>query len=184
MNKVLRHPATNAIGISVFSLFYGIIFLGFSNLLKLQTGQSESAVWKVWDAFLLADGHKYAACILLTLTAAVVGLLLFKHKPYDEYHTGILIKCLALSVILILAAIGLFFIIVLADPIGIISKLALFIMSNWALSIAVYQGWVLKLKTINPAIPYVSAVLIILAFFVAIETILSMTSDKKAPAKA
>ena len=133
MNRFFRHPATNAVGISIFSCFYGIVFFGFSDLVKSQTGQSARPFWRSWDIFLSADGHQFAAVALLTLTAVVVALLLFKHKPYDEYHTSILIKCLTISVLLILAAIGVFFVMVLADPAGIMSKFIFFIMGNWTI---------------------------------------------------
>ena len=69
--------------------------------------------------------------ILVALTFVVVVLLMVKHKPYDEYHTNILVKCLAVSVILTLAAIAIFFVIVLIDPTQIISKFPLFITVNW-----------------------------------------------------
>ena len=132
MNKILRHPATNAIGISLFSTFYAVIFLGFSGLITSQTGQSSNPFWAAWDGFLNAGGHQYMACILVTLTAVAVAILLLMHTPYDEYHTTILVKCLALSVIVTLAAIAVFFLVVLFDPVGIISKFTLFITMNWA----------------------------------------------------
>jgi hypothetical protein len=132
VNKFFRHPVTNAVGISVFSLFYGVIFIIFSNLIKSQVGISKQPFWQVWDTFLNQNGHQFIAFALLPLTAVVVLLLLMKHKPYDEYHTAILVKCLAVSVILTLAAIAVFFVVVLCDPNGIISKFTLFISVNWA----------------------------------------------------
>jgi carbon starvation protein len=57
----------------------------------------------------------------------------------------------------------------------------MFAVSVWALCIAVYQGWILKLPTIHPAIPVVSTILIILAFLVSIETVISM-QDKNTSA--
>jgi len=132
MNRFFRHPATNAVGIGVFTTFYGIIFLTFSDRLKSHIDLSTSPFWKLWDAFLKFDGHRYTAALLIALTLLVVFLLLAKHKPYDEYHTAILIKCLAVSVILSLLAIALFFLIVLIDPVGIISKFTFIITINWS----------------------------------------------------
>jgi hypothetical protein len=47
----------------------------------------------------------------------------------------------------------------------------MFFMSNWALVIAVYTGWVLGKG--HPAIPVVSMILIILSVLVAAETTVS-----------
>jgi len=133
MNRFFRHPATNAVGVSVFSIFYSVIFLAFSERIQSGTGPASNSFWSVWDKFLDCGGHRYAAFILIALTAVVVVLLLAKHKPYDEYHTTILVKCLAFSVILTLAAIAVFFLVVLIDPTQIISKFTLFITVNWSM---------------------------------------------------
>jgi len=132
MNRFFRHPATNAVGISALSLFYGILFLAFSNRIVSQTGLATQPFWKAWDVFLGFGGHRYTAVILLALTILIVAWLLVHHKPHDEYHTAKLIKCLAISVILTLAAIAVFFVVVLADPTQIISKFTLFVSVNWS----------------------------------------------------
>ena len=132
MNRFFRHPATNAVGISMFSLFYSILFLAFSDRIRSQTGSAVKAFWRLWDSFLVHGGHRYTAVVLMILTVLVVVILLLKHKPYDEYHTTILVKCLAVSVILTLAAIAIFFVVVLIDPTQIISKYTLFITINWS----------------------------------------------------
>ena len=54
----------------------------------------------------------------------------------------------------------------------------MFIMSMWALIIAVYTGWVLKAG--HPVIPIVSAVLIVLSLMVSIETVVCMLPKKTA----
>ena len=58
--------------------------------------------------------------------------------------------------------------------------LFMFIMSMWALVVAVYDGWVLGKG--HPVIPVVSCILIVLALLVGIETVIAMSRDKKAPA--
>jgi carbon starvation protein len=58
-----------------------------------------------------------------------------------------------------------------------IPAVIMFVMSNWALVIAVYNGWVLK--TTHPSIPWVSLFLIILSVLVAIETIYSYIRSRK-----
>ena len=66
--------------------------------------------------------------------------------------------------------------------VAFIPAVFMYIMSMWALGIAVYNGWVLK--TGHAAIPYVSCVLIVLALLVALETVIVMASGKKTAAKA
>lgn len=136
MNKLFRHPITNIIGISMFSAFYSIIFLVFSDLIQSQIGITTHPFWRFWDSVLIAGGHRYITYILMGLTVLIVILLFFRHKPYDEYHTAILMKCLAVSLILTLAAIAGLFVAVLLDPVGMISKFALFILIQWATIVA------------------------------------------------
>ena len=132
MNRFFRHPATNAVGLALLSGFYGVIFLGFSPSLKVDTGESALSFWQVWDRFLLADGHRWLAIVLLVLTVLALVILLRHRSVYDEYHTAMLLRCLATAVVLALAAIGWFFALVLMDPVGIVSKLALMASLCWA----------------------------------------------------
>lgn len=132
MNRLLRHPAVNAVGLSVYSLFFGILFLGFPGRLQSQTGLDKTPVFALWDSFLRVGGERYIAYALLCLTVCVLLLLFLRHKPYDEYHTAILVKCLAIALVLTLAAIAVFFVIVLCDPAGVIGKFTFFVSLNWA----------------------------------------------------
>jgi len=131
MNRFFRHPATNATGLAIFSAFYGVIFLGLSPRLLIDAGESQRSFWQAWDAFLLANGHRWLAIVLLALTALAIMILLQHRSVYDEYHTAILLRCLAAAVMLALAGIGMFFALVLLDPVGIVSKLALMVSVNW-----------------------------------------------------
>ena len=132
MNRFFRHPATNAVGLALFSSFYGVIFLGFSPRLLAGTGETLNPFWRAWDRFLLASGHQYLAAALLALTLLSIVILMGHRSAYDEYHTAILLRCLATAIVLALAAIGLFFGLILLDPVGIVSKLALMVSVNWA----------------------------------------------------
>ena len=132
MNKFFRHPATNAVGLAVFSAFYGVIFLGFSPRLLVGTGESQNLFWQAWDGFLLAQGLRWLAIILLVLTAIALAILLRHRSMQDEYQTALLLRCLSIAIVLALAAIGGFFALVLLDPVGIVSKLTLMVSVNWA----------------------------------------------------
>jgi len=61
--------------------------------------------------------------------------------------------------------------------VAFLPALFMFCMSIWSLFIAVYNGFVLG--TLHPAIPVVSTILIILAFMVSIETVISMLPKQK-----
>ncbi|MDR1563750.1 MAG: hypothetical protein LBS74_02205 [Oscillospiraceae bacterium] len=143
MNRFFRHPLTNAVGLSVFSGFYAVIFLGFSGLIKSQIGCSVHSFWQGWDTLLEGCVHQVIAVVLLILTGLVLALLLIKHKPYDEYHTTILVQCLAIAVILTLAAIAMLFIVVLWEPVGVIGKFAFFALVNWAVVVVADLSYLL-----------------------------------------
>ena len=60
----------------------------------------------------------------------------------------------------------------------LIPAIFMFIMSNWALCLSIYQGWILKEG--NQAIPVVSFILVVLSILVAVETIGSVITKNKA----
>lgn len=138
MKYLLKNPLTNALGLTTFSAFYGMIFIltsknrDFGNILYYSQGNSRNPFWQGWGSFLASGHHAYLAYILMALSVIVVLMLLFRRRPYDEYHTEVLIQCLAVSTILTLAAIALFYIAILSDPNGIIEKFTLFIAIHWA----------------------------------------------------
>jgi len=65
--------------------------------------------------------------------------------------------------------------------VAFIPAVFMFLMSMWALFIAVYNGWILGKG--HPVIPYVSVILIVLALMVAVETAISMMGKSKVTAK-
>lgn len=138
MKRIIRNPLTNAVGIILFSAFYGLIFIvtskhaEFENLLHYCfTKQKSTNFWKEWSTFLDSGYHAYIAYVMIALTALVVVLLLLRRHPYDEYHTSLLIQCLAVAAVLTLMAIAIFFLMILSDPNGIIEKFTLFIVIHW-----------------------------------------------------
>ncbi len=138
MKRILRHPATNAICISLFTAFYGLIFIAtngqaaFENLLDYNSmKQSLNAFWTGWNNFLTAGHHLSVAYALIAITILIVVLLIRRRHAYDEYHTSLLIQCLAVAVVLTLAAIAVFTLVILNDPNGIAEKFLLFIVVHW-----------------------------------------------------
>lgn len=151
MRRILKHPAINAIGISLFTALYGLIFvttsrnIEFKNLLYYShTLQTNSPFWKSWSDFLAAGHHVYIAYAMIAVTILVVTLLMLRRHPYDEYHTSFLTQCLAVSTILTLIAIAIFYLLILSNSSGIVEKFTLFIVIHWVtvvLSDLVYVIW-------------------------------------------
>lgn len=137
MKGLLKNPAVNAVCVSLFTAFYGFIFIftskhiEFQNLLYYARAARTHSFWTGWSAFLALGYHAYVAYAAIGATVAVVLLLLFRSHPYDEYHTDTLLKCLAVATVLTLAAIALFYLMVLSDPNGIVEKFTLFITVHW-----------------------------------------------------
>lgn len=138
MKRILKYPAVNAVCISIFSVFYSLIFFTtsgnakFKSNLFYQGSGGGAPFWTAWSNFLASGGHAYIAGVMLAVTAAVVILLLIRRRPYDEYHTSILTQCFVAAIILTLASIAVFYVIVLLDPAGIVEKFTLFIVVHWA----------------------------------------------------
>lgn len=138
MKRILRHPAINAICISLFTAFYGLIFYTtsrrteFKNLLYYSgTKQTNNPFWEGWSNFLAARYHAYIAYAMIAITLLVVILLMLRRHPYDEYHTSLLTQCLAVATVLTLIAIAVFYLLILSNSNGIVEKFTLFIVIHW-----------------------------------------------------
>ena len=139
MRRILTRPSTNAICISLFTGLYSLVFM-----LALRRVASESLLyyrglkpgafpfWAGWCGFLAGGYHAYIVYVLIAVTALVVILLLARRHPYDEYHTALLMKCLAVAIVLTLIAIAVFYLLILSDPSGMVVKFTLFIVIHWA----------------------------------------------------
>ncbi|MGE4271864.1 MAG: hypothetical protein ACRKFN_01050 [Desulfitobacterium sp.] len=138
MKHLLKNPAINAIGLGIFSAFYGLIFImtsghmEFENLLYYNGATTLEPFWTGWSNFLASGYQAYIAYALIALSSVVVLMLLMRKHPYDEYHADVLIQCLAVATILTLAAIAIFYLMVLSNANGIVEKFTLFIVIHWA----------------------------------------------------
>ncbi len=138
MIRILKHPLTNAVCISIFTSFYGLIFIAtsghieFGNLLYYcDTKRTANAFWEGWSNFLASGYHSYIAYGMIAITVLVVVLLLLRRHPYDEYHTSLLIQCLAVAAVLTLIAIAIFYLLILSESNGIVEKFTFFIVIHW-----------------------------------------------------
>jgi len=134
MKQILKSPAVNAVGLSVLTAFYTLVFMmhtGATDFEWLQYYEGEATFWKAWSSFIYYENHIVIAKIWVVLTIIIVVLLLTRRCPYDEYHTTILTYCLAAAAVLTLAAIAIFYLIILREPIYIAGKFTLFITIHW-----------------------------------------------------
>jgi len=138
MKRLLSHPVTNVVGISIFTLFYALIFVVTSEHLEFQgllyynrNYYNNPDFWHVWSGFLDAGYQRYIAYVLIAVTALIVILLLLRRRPYDEYHLSILMQCLVVALVLTLLSIALFYLMILSDSNGIVEKFTLFITIHW-----------------------------------------------------
>lgn len=137
MRGILKNPVINTVCLSLFTAFYGFIFIAtsghreFASLLYYTRTTHIHPFWTGWSNFLAAGQHAYIAYVLIALTALVVLMLVFRRRPYDEYHVDILLQCLAAAVVLTLIAIAVFYLMILSDANGIVEKFTLFITIHW-----------------------------------------------------
>lgn len=138
MKRILRLPVTNMVCLSLFTAFYALVFIAtsrstwYKNL--LESGDARPGVapfWEGWSGFLAAGYHAYIAYAMIAITILIIILLMLRRHPYDEYHTSLLMQCLAVAAVLTLIAIAVFYLIVLGDPSIIVEKFTLFIVVNW-----------------------------------------------------
>lgn len=121
MKRIISHPVTNAVCISIFSLFYGIVFIA--------TAKGAAQV--------------VAACGLLGLTVLVDSLLLRRRRSYDEYHTTILVTCLVIALVLMMITVAVFFLMILSQPTGVVEKFSLFAAIHWGTVVLADLAYVL-----------------------------------------
>ena len=139
MKSILRHPAVNAVCISLFTGAYSLIFLVTSRQKEFQemlyysqkATENSCSFWTAWSTFLAAGHQVYIVYALIAITLLTIVLLSLRRRPYDEYHASILIQCLAVAAVLTLIAIGIFYLLILSDPNGIVEKFTLFIVIHW-----------------------------------------------------
>jgi heme A synthase len=135
MKRLIKSPIVNAVCIGLFSLLYSICF-GMSvgavqHELQSDSLHSHHPFWAAWSGFLAAGHGMYITWALAAVTILVIALLLLRRRPYDDYHTAILIHCLVAALVLTMIAIGVLFVLALS-PAWIMSKITLFIAVHWA----------------------------------------------------
>lgn len=141
MKRILKHPAVNAVCISLFTAFYALVFIvssGHSRIAPCLYADyenltlAEGSFLASWSRFLAAGHQRYIAYAMIAITLLLVVLLLSRRRTYDEYHVERLTTCLVIAMFLTLVAIALLYLLTLYYPSGIVEKLAFFIVIHWA----------------------------------------------------
>jgi hypothetical protein len=153
MKGLLKYPAFNAACVSLFSAFYGFIFImtaahyEYGNTLYyINPAIHAEGFWPAWAHFLEIGGHGLIAVALIILTVILDVLLLTRRRPYDEYHTAILTGCLSVAIMLMIIAVAVFYLTVLSVPNGIVEKFTLFIVIHWVTVILADFVFVVKCR--------------------------------------
>jgi len=95
--RILRKPQTNAVIISVVSIFYALVFIIISGHLEFErilnhAETLNSPFWNGWSIFLKQGNMKYIGYAYIALALAIVIISIVRKRDYDEYQTGILEK--------------------------------------------------------------------------------------------
>ncbi|MDR1541932.1 MAG: hypothetical protein LBU32_28915 [Clostridiales bacterium] len=153
MKSLLKYPAFNAICVSLFSAFYGYVFIFTAAHYEYQDvlyyiKPTIHGGWfmPAWAHFLELGGHGLIAIALLIATAVLDVLLLTRRRLYDEYHTAILSQCLSAAIMLMILAVAVFYLAVLSVPNGIVEKFTLFISIHWVTVVCSEFAFVLKCR--------------------------------------
>ena len=134
MKRLIKSPVINAVCISIFTGFYALIFFKSLNDTGFENNyyyEATDFIWPAWYDFYAHERQRYIAYVLIAVTALVVALLMVRRRPYYKYHTNILFNCIIVAAVLTLASIAIFYLLVLDNPEGIITKFTLFIVIHW-----------------------------------------------------
>lgn len=143
MKRLLRFPAVNAACLGLFSAFYALVFLLDAGRQTPGPAPAASRFWAAWADFLAKGGQRNIAVGLVLLTLVVAALLLTRRRQFDEYHTALLLSCLAVALVLTLIAIAVFYLVILSHADGAAEKFTLFISLHWVTVVAADLAFVL-----------------------------------------
>ena len=136
--NVFRKPHTNAILISVVSLFYALVFIlisghmEFERLLK-HADTLNSTFWNVWSEFLKQGNMKYIGYNYIVIALVIVILSLVRKRDYDEYQIGILEKGIVVMGAIMIVLFPIALIMVLSDPSYCIETMMFLVVSHWSI---------------------------------------------------
>lgn len=138
--KILRKPQTNAVIISVISIFYALVFILTSRHLEFErilnhADTLNSAFWNEWSAFLKQGNMKYIGYAYIAIALAIVILSFIRKRDYDEYQTGILGKGVMVMGMTMVCLFPIALLLVLSDPLYSVETLMFLVVAHWSIAL-------------------------------------------------
>lgn len=147
--KILRKPQTNAVVISVVSIFYALVFIIISGHLEFErilnhAETLNSPFWNEWSVFLKQGNMKYIGYAYIALALAIVIISIIRKRDYDEYQTGILEKGMIVMGTALMLLFPIALIMVLSDHSYSIETLMFLVVAHWSIVLIADLIYVIK----------------------------------------
>lgn len=147
--KILRKPQTNAVVISVVSIFYALVFIIISGHLEFErilnhAETLNSPFWNEWSVFLKQGNMKYIGYAYIALALAIVIISIVRKRDYDEYQTGILEKGMIVMGTALMLLFPIALIMVLSDHSYSIETLMFLVVAHWSIVLIADLIYVIK----------------------------------------
>lgn len=147
--RILRKPQTNAVIISVVSIFYALVFIIISGHLEFErilnhAETLNSPFWNGWSIFLKQGNMKYIGYAYIALALAIVIISIVRKRDYDEYQTGILEKGMIVMGTALMLLFPITLIMVLSDHSYSIETLMFLVVAHWSIVLIADLIYVIK----------------------------------------
>jgi len=147
--RILRKPQTNAVIISVVSIFYALVFIIISGHLEFErilnhAETLNSPFWNGWSIFLKQGNMKYIGYAYIALALAIVIISIVRKRDYDEYQTGILEKGMIVMGTALMLLFPIALIMVLSDHSYSIETLMFLVVAHWSIVLIADLIYVIK----------------------------------------
>lgn len=147
--RILRKPQTNAVIISVVSIFYALVFIIISGHLEFErilnhAETLNSPFWNGWSIFLKQGNMKYIGYAYIALALAIVIISIIRKRDYDEYQTGILEKGMIVMGTALMLLFPITLIMVLSDHSYSIETLMFLVVAHWSIVLIADLIYVIK----------------------------------------
>ncbi|MBQ2921893.1 MAG: hypothetical protein IJE60_02185 [Tyzzerella sp.] len=147
--RILRKPQTNAVIISVVSIFYALVFIISSGHLEFErilnhADTLNSTFWNGWSAFLKQGNMKYIGYAYIALALAIIVISFVRKKDYDEYQTGIFEKGIIVMGAAMVVLFPIALVLVMSDPSYCIETMMFLVVAHWSIVLIADLIYVIK----------------------------------------
>lgn len=131
-----KHPAANALFVSVLSAFYAFLFIFISDHMEFQSMVHLKRTLQIpfinaFTGFIMGGNMKYVGYAIIVIAAVILVITLLRRKKYDEYQKSIQARCALAVGILTIVMVPLLLLFILTDPNYSIEFIFLFIIIHW-----------------------------------------------------